>query len=281
MTFAAQILRLAARQPRNGGSVVNWVRRIRDPRPAALLGQRSPRSGAGASRGTPAPPPGSPRSRSSARTDADRRGQSRPPAARELAQRELHALQRERRVLRDRAAISRTRASSSVFGNTAFTSPSAAPRGVVAARGEEDLLRGRGADQRARAPRGRPGGSRGRAARRGSRTPRRPPHSGGPRASAVAMPPPMQKPWIIASTGLPSCAERAEGAAASPPRRRWPRRPPVRAPSNSEMSAPDTNATSPAPRSTTTRTEVVRVELLRGVGSASHISWLIAFRRSG
>jgi hypothetical protein len=97
---------------------------------------------------------------------------------------------------------------------------------------------------------------------------------------AMLRPPPMQKPWIMASSGFCRCVSES-----------WPRAEIWRYCSSSamlrrrslnwEMSAPDTNAASPAPRRMTTRmaSSVARSSTYFGI--SSHISWLTALRFSG
>ena len=90
----------------------------------------------------------------------------------------------------------------------------------------------------------------------------------------------MQKPRIIAISGFPSSAYarfasapmRLNSSIDSGSERRF---------SNSEMSAPETNALSPAPAITTTRTSGSSRKSCRIVGIASCISMLSAFRRAG
>ncbi len=92
---------------------------------------------------------------------------------------------------------------------------------------------------------------------------------------AVSSPPPMQYPRIIAITGFSidrhaphdACSAASYSARASTA---------VRRVSNSEMSAPDTNAWSPAPRTTTTCTSGSMVNASRMRGTARCMSYDIA-----
>ena len=170
------------------------------------------------------------------------------------------------------AASARTSRSSSAFANTAFTSPrrSALAR-VVAPRGEEDLLRRRRADEtreRVEArhvvaeaePRG--GDREHRVVRRVAEVRAERGRHAAADAEAVDH----------REERLAEARERVEGArgrAVVLARRR--RRRCARC-SNSEMSAPDTKARSPAPRSTTTRTDGSASSSATAPGIACHIA---------
>src|SRR6187402_157869 len=97
---------------------------------------------------------------------------------------------------------------------------------------------------------------------------------------AIETPPPMQRPWIIASSGLPSLASDCEPA---PEMRRYSSSSAAlrRRSLNCEMSAPATKACSPAPRRITTRIASSAARSATYSGMACHISWLTALRFSG
>src|SRR5207247_8902344 len=98
--------------------------------------------------------------------------------------------------------------------------------------------------------------------------------------TATEQPPPKQNPWIMATTGFSRVASEARAApearsystvdAAS--ERTWP---------NCEMSAPEMNASSPAPRIKSTRRSLSSATCATKPGRACHISILTALRRSG
>src|SRR5215472_14784464 len=98
--------------------------------------------------------------------------------------------------------------------------------------------------------------------------------------SAVSSPPPMEKPQIIAMIGLLRPAHAPASAA-------WPRSycarasGDVRCSPNSEISAPDANALSPAPVTTSTRTSGSASRDASTPGSAARISLDSALRLAG
>jgi len=97
---------------------------------------------------------------------------------------------------------------------------------------------------------------------------------------AIETPPPMQKPWIMATSGLPRRASDSEPA---PEMRRYSSSSAAfrRRSLNWEMSAPATKAASPAPRRITTRMAGSAARSATYSGMACHISWLTALRFSG
>src|SRR5215472_4386848 len=98
--------------------------------------------------------------------------------------------------------------------------------------------------------------------------------------SAVSSPPPMQKPRIIAMTGLLRPVHAP--ASAAWPLSYWARASgDVRCSPNSEMSAPDANALSPAPVTTSTRTPGSASSAASTPGSAARISLESALRFAG
>src|SRR5882672_11185290 len=97
---------------------------------------------------------------------------------------------------------------------------------------------------------------------------------------AMPTPPPMQKPWIMASSGLPSVDSDSDPAAEM--RRYSSSSEALRRRSlNWEMSAPATKAVSPAPRRITTRIAGSAARSRTYSGMRCHISWLTALRLCG